>query len=69
MKSKDLREKSTKDLMRQADKLRESLAERVSQRYIKDDKKVRDLRRIKKDIARVLTIAHAQRVRNAGTEE
>lgn len=69
MKAKDLRQKSTKDLLREADKLRASLAERVSQRYIKDDKKVRDLRRIKKDIARVLTVVQAQQVQNTGVKE
>ena len=69
MEAKDLRQKATKDLLREADKLRAVLAERVSQRYIKDDKKVRDLRRIKKDLARVLTIAHAKAKQPAGAKE
>lgn len=66
MKTKELRDKSIKDLQRQADKLRTTLAERVSNRYIKDDKKVRDLRRLKKDLARVLTIAHAKQIEPVG---
>lgn len=58
MKTKELHTKSKSDLLRQADKLRESLAEKIRDRYIKEDKKVREMRRIKKDLAQVLTIAH-----------
>lgn len=58
MKTKELHIKSKADLLRQADKLRDNLAEKIRDRYIKEDKKVRELRRIKKDLAQVLTIAH-----------
>lgn len=56
MKTKELRDKPVKDLQRQADKLRISIAEKITNRYIKDDKKVRELRQMKKDLARVLTL-------------
>lgn len=56
MKTKELRDKPVKDLQRQADKLRASIAEKITNRYIKDDKKVRELRLMKKDLARVLTL-------------
>ena len=56
MKIKELRDKPVKDLQRQADKLRFSIAEKITNRYIKDDKKVRELRVMKKDLARVLTL-------------
>ena len=56
MKIKELRDKPVKDLQRQADKLRVSIAEKITNRYIKDDKKVRELRVMKKDLARVLTL-------------
>lgn len=56
MKTKELRDKPVKDLQRQADKLRILIAEKITNRYIKDDKKVRELRQMKKDLARVLTL-------------
>jgi len=55
MKTKELRDKTSKDLSRQADKLRAKLAE-IARGAAAEQKNVRQIRALKRDLARTLTI-------------
>ncbi len=60
MKTKELRDKQTKDLARQADKLRDKIAEAV-RGDAKETKNVRLIRAHKGDLARTLTIMNEKK--------
>ena len=60
MKAKELRDKPTKDLLRQADKLRSKLAE-TARAGLNDNKNVRQIRAVKRDLARTLTVMNEKK--------
>jgi ribosomal protein L29 len=60
MKAKELRDKTAKDLDRQAQKLRDKLAE-LARSSEADKKNVRTVRGLKRDLARVLTVMNEKK--------
>lgn len=62
MKINDLRKKAPKDLAKQADNLRESIAKAENEKFTTDDKNVRKQRNQRKDLARILTLLKEQPV-------
>lgn len=60
MKVADMKNKSAKDLAKHADKLRQSLAETRSSRFIAEQKNVKKIGAMRKELARTLTFLKQQ---------
>lgn len=62
MKIKDLRKKSSKDLQKEAEKLRAEIAASGVNTFTTEDKNVKKVRNARKDLARILTLLNEKPV-------
>lgn len=68
MKVADMRKKSSSELYKHADKLRVKLNEKKQAVMTADDKNVREVRKIRKELAQTLTIANSMDTQESSDE-